>query len=260
MAARRGWRSGSGTARACHGRRARRRGWWGSRRRRRRTRGRRSRTGANSHGTVHDASTASATVARGAPGLPNTTRRPELRSTAVTRSRPSNRRLGRARPGRAAWLSVSGGRGRPRSSSARTSAPPGAATPSASGANVALAASAVWPARRSGRDGGHGQPAGRSGVPDLELGADRRRTARRVARDQMRGDDRPRGGADERLALAQVDAGRVLDARPARPSSTPRRARRRHRARAHRAGSACVQATQAPAPVTATAGGQSCCT
>src|SRR5579864_5366242 len=47
------------------------------------------RTGANSHGTVQDASTASATVAFGAPGLPNTTRRPDLRSTAVTRRRPS---------------------------------------------------------------------------------------------------------------------------------------------------------------------------
>src|SRR5205823_5190781 len=34
-------------------------------------------TGANSHGTVHDAATASATVAAGARGLPNTTRRPE---------------------------------------------------------------------------------------------------------------------------------------------------------------------------------------
>src|SRR3984957_3405797 len=48
-------------------------------------------TGANSHGTVHDAATASATGALGAPGRPNTTRRPELRSTAATRRRPSNR-------------------------------------------------------------------------------------------------------------------------------------------------------------------------
>src|ERR1700761_6866333 len=47
--------------------------------------------GATSHGTVHDATTASATVASGAPGRPNTTRRPELRSTATIRSRPSNR-------------------------------------------------------------------------------------------------------------------------------------------------------------------------
>src|SRR5690348_10616192 len=46
-------------------------------------------TGANSHGTVQDASTASPTVATGAPGLPNTTRRPLARSTAVTRKRPS---------------------------------------------------------------------------------------------------------------------------------------------------------------------------
>ena len=38
----RGWRSGSGTARGCRARPARRRGWWGSRRRRRRTRARRS--------------------------------------------------------------------------------------------------------------------------------------------------------------------------------------------------------------------------
>src|ERR1700760_1356836 len=55
-------------------------------------------TGANSHGTVQDASTASATLAGGAPGLPNTTRRPEPRSTAVTRSRPSNRA-----PDRSTW-------------------------------------------------------------------------------------------------------------------------------------------------------------
>ena len=48
-------------------------------------------TGSNIQGTVHDAATAPATVAAGAPGLPNTTRRPERRSTAVTRSRPSNR-------------------------------------------------------------------------------------------------------------------------------------------------------------------------
>src|SRR5436305_12799004 len=48
-------------------------------------------TGANSHGTLHDAATASATVAAGALGLPNTARLPEARSTAVIRRRPSNR-------------------------------------------------------------------------------------------------------------------------------------------------------------------------
>src|SRR6202012_550349 len=47
--------------------------------------------GANSHGTVHEGSTAAAPVAGGAPGLPNTTRRPLARSTAVTRRRPSKR-------------------------------------------------------------------------------------------------------------------------------------------------------------------------
>ena len=100
------------------------------------------RTGANSQGTVHEASTASATVAVGAPGLPNTTRRPEPRSTAVTRRRPSKRAAERSTWARN-WLSVSGGRGRPRSSSARTRAPPGAAMPRASGAKVALAARAA---------------------------------------------------------------------------------------------------------------------
>src|SRR6201995_1452529 len=47
------------------------------------------RTGATSHGTVHEASTASATDAAGAPGLPNTTRRPLARATAGNRRRPS---------------------------------------------------------------------------------------------------------------------------------------------------------------------------
>src|ERR1700735_2833799 len=48
-------------------------------------------TGANSHGTVHDASTASATVAAGAPGLPNTTLRPERRATGGARRPPAER-------------------------------------------------------------------------------------------------------------------------------------------------------------------------
>ena len=70
---------------------ARRPGWSGSRRRRRRTRAPRSATGANSHGTEQEASTASATVARGASGAPNITRLPLARSTAEIRSRPSKR-------------------------------------------------------------------------------------------------------------------------------------------------------------------------
>ena len=70
------WRSGSGTARACRARPARRRGWSGSRRRRRRTRGRRSRPARTATGRCTTPRPPRATVARGAPGLPNTTRRP----------------------------------------------------------------------------------------------------------------------------------------------------------------------------------------
>ena len=69
----------------------RRRGWWGSRRRRRRTRGPPIVTGANSHGTVHEAATASATLAVGAPGLRTRPGGRVARSTPATRSRPSNR-------------------------------------------------------------------------------------------------------------------------------------------------------------------------
>ena len=49
------------------------------------------RTGAKTHGIAHDAVTASATLARGAPGAPKTTRRPVRRSTQHTRRRPSKR-------------------------------------------------------------------------------------------------------------------------------------------------------------------------
>src|SRR6266498_1948772 len=49
------------------------------------------RTGAKTHGIAHEAVTASATEAAGAPGAPKTTRRPERLSTQHTRSRPSNR-------------------------------------------------------------------------------------------------------------------------------------------------------------------------
>ena len=103
-------------------------------------------TGANSHGTVHDACTASATETSGARGLPNTTRRPLRRSTAVTRRRPSKRAPERSirlrRRLRSSW-----GVGIRRSIAARITAPPGAATPSASGANAAPAAIANAPAR-----------------------------------------------------------------------------------------------------------------
>ena len=103
-------------------------------------------TGANNQGTVHDACTASATETLGARGLPKTTRRPLRRSTAVTRSRPSNRAPERSiRPRRR--LRSSRGVGIRCSIAARITAPPGAASPSASGANAAPAAIAHAPAR-----------------------------------------------------------------------------------------------------------------
>ena len=49
------------------------------------------RTGSNTAGIAHDACTASATLAFGAPGAPNTTRRPFDLSTVHTRRRPSKR-------------------------------------------------------------------------------------------------------------------------------------------------------------------------
>jgi len=105
-------------------------------------------TGANSQGTVHEAATASGTLARGDPGLPNTTRRPLRRSTAATRNRPSKRGARRSMlrcRSRSVWL----GRGRRRSRTARATAPPGAASPRASGAKVAAAARPQAPARRA---------------------------------------------------------------------------------------------------------------
>ncbi len=108
--------------------------------------------------------------------------------------------------------SVSLGRGSRRSSSARATAPPGAARPSASGANVAPAASAHAPARRAAARPGRGEPVHRARrARRLELGPYRRGAARRLAGDQMRRDDRARGRADVVVAVAQVEAGAVLD-------------------------------------------------
>src|SRR4051812_50021433 len=47
-------------------------------------------TGANTHGIAHEASTAAATVARGEPGAPNTTRLPLRRGPAAGRPPPPN--------------------------------------------------------------------------------------------------------------------------------------------------------------------------
>ena len=196
-------------------------------------------TGANSHGTAQDASTASATVACGAPGQPNTTRRPLRRSTArraAGRRTRGSRRLDRARAGRRASRSAVAA---PRSSAARTSAPPGAASaerqrrergadgerPFAGAAGGGESPAAAQAIRRAGGAGAQ-----------LEVGPIDRRPPRRLAGDQVRGDDRAGRRADEVLAVAQVEAGRRPRSRRARPSSRPRRGRRRRRARARRGG------------------------
>ena len=91
-------------------------------------------TGANSPGTAHEAATASATLASGAPSSPNTTRLPEPRSTATSRSRPSKRGPSASTRERRS-LSTMRPRGTRASTAARASAPPGVAALSAGAAS-----------------------------------------------------------------------------------------------------------------------------
>ncbi len=117
-------------------------------------------TGANSHGTVHEASTASATVARGAPGC----RTPRAGPAAGPRRRPAGaRQSGRpsARPG-TAGRPASGRGGGPRSSSDRITAPPGAATPRASGAKSRRRRARTDPARRAAASAATARPPARA--------------------------------------------------------------------------------------------------
>ena len=64
---------------------------------------------------------------------------------------------------------------------------------------------------------GGGEPGGGQAVrgagrgAQLKVAADRGRAARRLAGDQVRGDDRPGRGPDVVVAVAQVEAGAVLD-------------------------------------------------
>ena len=85
------------------------------------------RTGRKTPGTAHEAATASATPAAGAPGLPKTTRRPSCRSTAATSNRPSNRAPHRAMRARSASRAMRPSGTRPRSTE-RTRAPAGEPT------------------------------------------------------------------------------------------------------------------------------------
>ena len=67
-------------------------------------------------------------------------------------------------------------------------------------------------AARGGEPGGGQAVRGpRRARQRLELRADRRRAPRRLAGDQVRGDDRAGRGADVVVAVAQVEAGAVLD-------------------------------------------------
>ena len=171
------------------------------------------RTGANSHGTVHEASTASPTVARGAPGLPNTTRRP-LRAVHGGDAQPSVEARRRALD-----LGAQPGQG------------VGRAGEPAQQQRADQRAPRRGHAQRQRREGGAGGEGGLTGAPG---GGDRghRQTAaggrRRPAgarcppttggaarcRHQVGGHDRARRGAHEGLALAQVESA---------PSSIPAR-------------------------------------
>ncbi len=169
-------------------------------------------TGANSHGTVQDAATASATVAFGAPGLPNTTRRPLRRSTAATRSRPSNRGSSRSTLRRRSLERLLG-RGqpaqeqRPRQRSAGRGEAERERRERGADGERPLAGAAG-----GGQAGGGQAIRGPGGVRQLlEVRADRRRPPRRMAGDQMGGDDRAGRRTDVVVAVAQVEAGAVLD-------------------------------------------------
>ena len=197
-------------------------------------------TGANIHGTAHEASTASATCARGAPGAPKITRRPLPRSTAATRRRPSKRApsalevLAEAAAACAAAAATRAqhrgarepparrGAGQRQRGERRRHGRAGARQPAA-------------PARRRRRRGLAAPAAARARArPPRPTRAPLGARVGRAAGGQRRGDDRARRRPDEVLALAEVEPRRPR-CRRARRASTPRRASRRRRARARRA-------------------------
>jgi hypothetical protein len=67
------------------------------------------------------------------------------------------------------------------------------------------------PGAPCGRDRGDGEASGRLSARDLDLGAERRRPATPVPADEVRGDDRAGRGADEVLALPQLEPASVLE-------------------------------------------------
>ncbi len=150
----------------------------------------------------HDAVTASATLASGAPGAPKTTRLPLALSTQQIRSRPSKRAPERAT---SAWSPSSrlpelGARA---SSAERASAPPGAPRAMAAGARGAVAAQPQRAALRASRQlapcaPGSSASGGAAGAPTSSAPPSRGRHG-----------DRP--AASVAVHPAQVDSGGVLD-------------------------------------------------
>ena len=176
-------------------------------------------TGAKSHGIAHDAATASATVGRAArPGAPNTTRRPRRalhrsdRAGARRSARPSGARTS------ASALSVRPGRGAPREQRAAHGPPAGRERRRApSGASGAGAAEPQRTAHAHARARRPAPPPRRLARRLAGAAPGPSRAPRRAPGREVRGDDRARRGADEVLALAEVDAGRGLEPGRAAP-------------------------------------------
>src|SRR3954454_11660529 len=204
------------------------------------------RTGANTPGIEHDASTAWLTRVRGAPGAPKMTRRPLRRSTAAIRRRPSKRApvSSTRRPSPGIRRPV---RGTARSAAPRAPAPAGVADARAIGARgVATArptrpspvatrprrpsSSAAAAQSRAARGSAPAPPALPGRVRRVGGGARLRARVGRPAGGEEGGHDRARGGADEVLALAEVDArgGAGAVEQPAHPRLTERPAHAEH--------------------------------
>ena len=202
-------------------------------------------TGAKIHGTEQEACTASATLAAGAPGAPNTTRRPLARSTATTRRRPSKRAPARSTRSRIAVREVSLPGARP-SSAARSAVLPFAPAASAIGASGVAAAPASRTASRAtlcstvrgsgSRCAARARSVVRGHVPAhlarRQLRPRRRRPwpARALAGRERRRDERARRRPDDRLRGAEVVPRGVLDAGqdPAHPGFAERAAAGEH--------------------------------
>ena len=168
-------------------------------------------TGANSHGTAHEASTASRTRACGAPGAPNSTRR------AAARDRPPRPQaaveLGAERVEEpASAVKRRCGRGAVTDSAAeRASRPAGASPANAIGAS---GLAATVPKRNAARAVA-ASPRGATARVRRRAPFPRRAIAgiEPPSGDQRGGHDRARRGPEHVLAVAEVEAGRRLDGR-----------------------------------------------